>query len=57
MGNVKCAPHISLQLHEFPPEPSNPHRHGRQVVCAHLTRTGGLQQSTTFQAHEFGISR
>ena len=43
--------------YNIPNDPVNPYR-GRKdpPVCAHLTRTGGLQPTTTITAHSYAIN-
>ena len=45
------------EAYVFPNEPSNPHRCTAELpVCAHLTRTGGVQPTTTIKAHDYAIN-
>ena len=56
--SIAILPLISLQTcYEFPGDPVNPHRSSRDLpVCAHLSRTGGLQPSASIKAHHYAIN-
>ena len=57
-GDVKATECEAMQsVMKLPDDPSNPYLFAKLPECAHLTRTGGFQLTSHFQAHEYAVSK